>query len=59
MLTKNFALNDICDAINYSSTANLSRDFKKHVGMTPLEYRAFINENKPTKGPKQRIKQQP
>ena len=51
MLLQNISLNDICNQLDYSSTSNLSRDFKLHYGMTPLEYKAFVNEKKPTKGP--------
>ena len=51
MLTQNISLNEICTLVDYSSVSNLSRDFRRHYGMTPLEYRAFVNEKKPTKGP--------
>ena len=49
MLIENKSLNEICDIINYSSVSNLSRDFREHYGMSPLEFRAFVNEKKPTK----------
>lgn len=51
MIVQNVSLNDICNKLDYSSPSNLSRDFRQHYGMTPLEYRAFVNEKKPTKGP--------
>ncbi len=50
MVLQNISLNDICDKLDYSSSSNLSRDFKLHYGMTPLEYKSFVNEKKPTKG---------
>lgn len=46
MLKQNHSLKEACDSINYSSIANLSRDFNKHFGMTPLEYKAFTTHNK-------------
>ena len=54
MLVQNISLSEICDVVNYSSVYNLSRDFSRHYGMTPLEYRAFVNDKKPTKGPKRK-----
>lgn len=32
----------ICDDIGYSSPANLSRDFKKHYGSSPSEYKKIL-----------------
>ena len=54
LILKNLSLNEICELVNYSSVSNLSRDFRQHYGMTPLEYRAFVNDKKPTKGPKRK-----
>ena len=36
------SLSDICDKLNYSSPANLSRDFKKHYGESPLRFRKYF-----------------
>ena len=39
VLSEGKSLTDVCDKINYSSPANLSRDFKKHYGVSPAEYK--------------------
>ena len=38
-ITEGEPLSVICDKTGYSSPANLSRDFKKHFGMSPTEYK--------------------
>lgn len=44
-LTKGETLTDICYKINYSSPANLSRDFKKHYGFSPAEYKKISSHD--------------
>ncbi len=36
--TKNMRLNEVVDAVGYSSVTQLGRNFQKHFGMTPSEY---------------------
>lgn len=38
-LKDGISLSAICEEINYSSTANLSRDFKKHFGISPFKFK--------------------
>lgn len=45
-IMKKVPLETICSEADYSSAANLSRDFKKRFGMPPLTYRRFLEKQK-------------